>query len=126
MYLSRPEKETLANNIKEILRKFGGAWMTPDFMVESEAEQLMNQPRVRSIMDDMTASIARLTGRDLMQDQSKDQAELNTFFEKLGYKLTTYPQIDGSYELSSLKNFPMAEHHLQTMKQALRLWTLTL
>lgn len=124
MYLSRSEKETLANNIKEILRRFDGVWITPDFMLEAEAQQFMNQPTVRSIMDSLTASIATLTGRDLRQDQFKDQTELNTFFEKLGYKLTTHPQIDGSYELSSLKNFPMAENHLQVLKQALRLWTL--
>lgn len=126
MYLSRPEKEILANNIKQILRRFGGVWITPDFMVEAEAQQLMNNPRVRSIMDTMTASLARLTGRDLMQDQFKDQAELNAFFEKLGFKLTTHPQIDGSYELTSLKLFPMEENHLKTLKQALRLWTLRL
>lgn len=126
MYLSRPEKETLAKNIKEILRRFGGAWITPDFMVEAEAQQLMNQPRVRSIMDTMTTSIATLTGRDIRQDQFKDQVELNTFFENLGYKLTTHPQIDGSYELSSLKAFPMAENHLKVLQQALRLWVLRL
>ena len=126
MYLSRTEKETLANNIKEILRRFGGVWITPDFMVEAESEQLMNQPRVRFIMDSMTASIATLTGRDLRQDQFKDQAELNFFFEKLGFKLTTYPQIDGSYELSSLTKFPMTENHLKVLQQALRLWILKL
>lgn len=126
MYLSRAEKELLANNIKEILRRFGGAWITPDFMVKADVQQLMNHPRVRSIMDSMTTSIATLTGRDLNEDQFKDQAELNTFFENLGYKLTTHPQIDGSYDLSSLKNFSMAENHLETLKQSLRLWTLSL
>jgi O-methyltransferase involved in polyketide biosynthesis len=126
MYLSRSEKETLANNIKEILRRFGGVWITPDFMVEAEVEHLMNQPRVRSIMDSMTTSIAALTGRDLKQDQFKDQSELSNFFEKCGYKFTINPQIDGSYELSSLKTFPMTENHLSVLKEALRLWILRL
>lgn len=126
MYLSRTEKETLANNIKEILSRFGGVWITPDFMVEAEMQQLMNQPRVRSVMDSMTTSIATLTGRDLRQDQFKDQSELSNFFEKLDYKFTTYPQIDGSYKLSSLKTFPMTENHLNVLKEALRLWILRL
>jgi O-methyltransferase involved in polyketide biosynthesis len=126
MYLSRTEKETLARNIKDILSRFGGVWITPDFMVEAESEQLMNQPRVRSIMESMTSSIANLTGRDLRQDQFRDQAELNSFFQNLGFKLTVHPQIDGSYDLSSLRKFPMAENHLKVLQQALRLWILRL
>lgn len=124
MYLSRIEKEILANNIKNILNHFGGCWITPDFMIQSDMNSLMKQPKVQSIMNQLTASIATLTGRDLNQEQFTDQTDLSSFFKKLGYKITPHPQIDGSYELTSLRKLPINDEHLKILESSLKLWVL--
>lgn len=124
MYLSRIEKEILANNIKDILNQFGGCWITPDIMIQSEMTSLMSRPKVQSIMNQLTASITTLTGRDLNQEQFKDQEDVSSFFKKLGYKISTHPQIDGSYELTSLRKLPMNDDHLKILESALKLWVL--
>lgn len=124
MYLSRIEKEILANNIKDILNHFGGCWITPDIMIQSEMSSLMSRPKVQSVMNQLAASIKTLTGRDLNQEQFKDQADVNSFFKKLGYKITTHPQIDGSYELTSLRKLPMSDEHLKILESSLKLWVL--
>lgn len=126
MYLSRQEKKKLAENIKIVLQKFGGAWITPDFMIDAEAKQFINHPRAVAVMEHMTKMIAQLTSRDLSQDQFKDQSDLSNFLNSIGFKMRSNPQIDDSYTLSSLKNHPMSDEHFSLMQKSLRLWTLEL
>jgi O-methyltransferase involved in polyketide biosynthesis len=126
MYLSREEKKKLAENIQYVLQRFGGVWITPDFMIDSEARQSINHPKAVAIMEHMTKMIAQLTSRDLSQDQFKDQSDLSNFLNSIGFKLHSNPQIDGSYTLSSLKNHPMNDEHFSLLQKSLHLWTLEL
>lgn len=124
-YLSRPEKEILARNIHQILSEYGGFWITPDFMIDSEASKILAHPKARALMEQMTKTIETLTTRNLGQDQFKDQRDLSEFLTRAGFTFKVAPQIDGSFELSSLKVFPMADEHLGRMRDALRLWILS-
>ena len=126
MYLSRSEKKKLAENIRQVLKNFGGVWITPDFMIDSEAKQSVTHPKAQAVMDHMTKMIAQMTSRDLSQDQFTDQSDLARFFEDIGFKLGVTPQIDNSYVLSSLSRLPMSDEHFSLMQKALRLWTLEL
>lgn len=125
-YLSRQEKETLARNIHQILSEYGGFWITPDFMIDSEASKLLVHPKAKALMEQMTKAIETLTTRNLGQDQFKDQTDLSEFLNRLGFNFKVVQQIDGSFELSSLKLFPMADEHLGRMREALRLWILSI
>jgi O-methyltransferase involved in polyketide biosynthesis len=126
MYLSRQEKQQLAENIQQILHNFGGVWITPDFMLESETARLFEDPRAAEIMTNMINNITSLTARDLSQDQFRDNADLSRFLESTGFKATRRPQIDGSFTLSSLNQLTMSENIFITLQQALGIWIIEL
>lgn len=126
MYLSRVEKETLADNIKHILQTFGGVWLTPDFMLAEESAKLLDHPKAAAMMTHMTKVITDLTGRNLQQEQFKDESDLHEFFERIGFKIKATPQIDGTYQLSSLDKAKMSTEQQDILRQALRLWILEL
>jgi len=124
MYLSRPEKKQLAENIYQILHNSSGAWITPDFMLDSDTARLLGHPRASEIMSIMTDTITSLTARDLSKDQFKDHNDLQQFLETAGFKLQSHPQIDGSYELTSLKKLSLTENQFLALQNALHIWVL--
>jgi hypothetical protein len=126
MYLSRTEKETLADNIRQLLQTCGGLWLTPDFILDEEFAKILDHPKAAAMMTHMTKVITDLTGRNLQQDQFKDESDLHGFFERAGFKIKATPQIDGTYQLSSLDKAKMSTEQQDLLREALRLWILEL
>ena len=124
-YLSMTEKKILANNIKGILSRFGGAWITPDFMTEADSKIWSEQPKAQKLLEQITSTITKLTGRNLRDNQFRDDNDIAQFVGQFGLKMQVCPQIDDSYTLTSLKKFPLPDQHLKQMQSHLKLWVLS-
>ena len=113
-YFSFEEKKEAALAIREILKRFGGVWMTPDFETRDlRMRRGWNHPDFGRIY----ASITRISRRDLQAFSFESQAEVKKFFDGIGMSVTTVPQIDGSYRLSSPRRVGTTADQLAALRE---------
>jgi O-methyltransferase involved in polyketide biosynthesis len=119
MYLSQAEKETAARHIGRILDRFGGVWITPDF--GSMADQRWTVEGGEEHYDKVLAVVEARTGRSFMAHSFASEQAACAFCERFGFSVEERPQLDGSYELSSLPEGLSAEA-MGRIRQGLKLW----
>ena len=76
-YLSFEEKAVVATNVRQLLDRFGGVWVTPDRSVQRQLPDEKEQD----------LQISRLTGIDLAKNYFDHEDAARIFFEKLGYRV---------------------------------------
>lgn len=86
MYLSSDERTILADNMRRLLEKHGGEWVTPDIDdVESSAAFVSSLwPEVQSVLRRLQDETAQLTGRDVLKSLFASSREAEAFFHKAG------------------------------------------
>jgi len=120
-YLHRDELEQVTQNVCELLRTFGGVWITPDFAVKHDGKYLSEaQRRFRQ-------AIADETGRTLYQDAFNNPDELRAFFARMNFNVQRLNQFEEAPDLASLHvlnetTTPMWER----VKPLLNLWVIDL
>lgn len=121
-YLTHEEKREAAARIHGILARHGGVWLTPDFDKMSDAAGgLANYPQLAAI----GAFLAQATRRDVVRCAFKNDAQVTEFIADAGFTAETTPQIDGSYELSSVKRLGTSPEQIAQLTQSRKLWWLT-
>lgn len=120
-YLTKEEKKKAAQNILSLLKKYGGIWLTPDLETK---EQIHDHPfdkdRYRNFFD----MVERSTGRNFKDNAFKDEEELVSFFEDLGFSIEWLPQLDQGISLSCLEKRPISKKAKEALSK-LRLYKLT-
>jgi O-methyltransferase involved in polyketide biosynthesis len=108
MYFNREEKAAMAKNIHSLLRKNGGCWITIDISFGEIRKKLMAvaSPESREKFKGVMGAINNQTGRDMLGNDFKDEAEATAFYEALGFRVEKFPFYDGSYEISTLPLVP--------------------
>ncbi len=106
-YLTFPEKEQLAANVREILSRFGGIWVTTDIHLRKWAQRNGSPiPRV---------SETERLGRNLDPNYFDDLEHATAFFEGCGFEVEARPLLEGIEEsVLTLPNAPpelIAELH---------------
>ncbi len=80
-YLSFDEKKLVAQNIYEILSKYGGIWITSDVtpkkFIQSQNESLKN----------LNKDLSNITSRNNLNDRFEDEKHIRTFFGNIGFEL---------------------------------------
>jgi len=78
-YLNFDQKTTLANNIRQLLSRFGGAWITSDISLRKiqESENAINS--------DYIQKITKATGVDIVGNRFENEDVARKFFENLGF-----------------------------------------
>ncbi len=118
-YLTTREITIVAKNIREILVKFGGIWITPDFSLQENYGQIPAQrARVRDV-------IATLTGRRLHSSAFENEEHLASFFEELEFHTEKLYQTDLVSSVVSIDTLKLPHDILEKLKHRLRLWVLT-
>ncbi len=117
-YLMPAEKEVVASHVARILREFGGVWISPDFVTMDEAVGAFWRD---SSIAGMTESITRKTGRSFEVGCFKTQKDIDQLLDRHGLEGVTVSQIDGSFELSCLKQKPLSEVQLSELTKRLTL-----
>lgn len=120
-YLSLEEKKVAATHIHSLLKRFGGVWMTPDFNTKEDIDKRWN---ISDSMKELTASIRTVTQRDFRESAFEDDAHIHEFFGALGFKVQELPQIDESFELTSIKQLNVSEEVLKSYANSLKIWVL--
>ena len=85
-YLTFEEKTDLAANVREILRRYGGWWVTPDIHLRSWAQQ-QNPDHHQSELETL--------GRDLHANYFADLDHAWEFFEGCGFAVDSRPLLEG-------------------------------
>jgi O-methyltransferase involved in polyketide biosynthesis len=117
-YLTALEIETVARNIRALLQKFGGAWITSDFTLKSDATPVTEQQRrFREI-------VSAATDVKMYNNAFDDAEQLDFYFGRFGFQMEVYNQLDLAPQLSSADLIPQAQ--LEEFKPRLRLWVLRL
>jgi O-methyltransferase involved in polyketide biosynthesis len=98
-YLDSCEKETTANNIRELLRKYDGIWITDVSTQQSrkkfsQADEYSRQ-RIRNI--------SRITERDITGNNFIDENDAKQFFNKAGFTIQEYQHSNVFEDLYSVK-----------------------
>jgi len=119
MYFNMEEKAAMAKNVHSVLHRNGGCWITIDIAFSGLRKKLLAvaSPEAKEKFKDRMGTIASQTGRDLANNDFKDEAEATALYEALGFRIEKYPFYDGSYEISTLHLIP--EEMRETMLSAL-------
>jgi O-methyltransferase involved in polyketide biosynthesis len=117
-YLTSEEAEKVAGNIRALLEKFGGVWITTDFTLKSDAAPISEQQRkFREIVS--AATDAKMYNNSFDNDE-----QLHSYFARLGFDIEVHNQLDLAPDLYSANLITSSQ--LDELKPRLRVWVLHL
>ena len=122
-YLTREEKETLAGNIRDLLKQHDGIWITPDIHTKqllkffSQADGTMQQ-RMQNVLG--------ATGRDIETNTFEDENDVRQFFTNAGFTIEEYPYSNVLDDLSSVKLSNLNPEEILAILQMLKTLILTI
>jgi O-methyltransferase involved in polyketide biosynthesis len=122
-YLSHAEKNAVAANVARILGRAGGVWITPDL---SPLSFLDPHSPVFEHFEPMLREVEARTGRAFTHAAFESQAQVDEFAARNGFTLEILPQIDGSYELSSVESLHVDAQTVADLTRRLELTELRL
>ena len=107
-YFNRKEKSILGNNIKKLLIKKGGCWITPDIMCRDKMEERMAKrtEKEKEILFFVMSVIFGVSERDMIKNAFESEEDAESFFEDLGFLVNKFPKYDDNFNISSLKYLP--------------------
>lgn len=111
-YLTFDEKTRLAANVREILQRYGGWWITPDIHLKSWAQR--QTPAYRQ-------SETETLGRSLDSHYFADLDHAQRFFEGCGFAVESRPLLEGVRDQIAA---PQTEDQIALL-HALRLFVMT-
>jgi O-methyltransferase involved in polyketide biosynthesis len=114
-YLTFEEKAQLAENVREILGRYGGMWITPDIHLRKGA------PRPQSGVD---WNFSAQLGRDIDPNYFDDFAHARAFFESCGFQVEERPLLEGIRQ--RVISLPLASPELLAELENRRIYTMTL
>ncbi len=118
-YLSPDEMRTVVGNIRELLAEFHGTWITTDFSVKEEVNQVSEQQR------NFRRIVAAATDRPMHNNAFDSLEQLTTFLREMGLSAAIYNAVDEAGEIVSLGRLHLPAALLDPIKVSLRLWVLT-
>ena len=122
-YLSLVEKTLAAQNIQRILKRFGGQWVTPDFHWHSDP---VSSLWLHGPMAEVSKAIGAETERDFSDRSFASEEEIRDFLKKLGFNLRLRPQLDDSFNLTTLADAPVPPAIMEVLKEHLYIFEMTL
>jgi len=113
-YLSFADKAILAGHIRDLLKTFGGAWITPDIELLDDARQHLHR------------RVARMRGVDVEENLFADMATAKKFFEDFGFVVRITPLGDMLGQLSSQEKCGLTTEQTAELLEGRRTFTMTL
>ncbi len=117
-YLTIHEMETVIKNVRDILMRFGGIWITPDFLLKGDSARTF--PHRRRV----GKAIAELTGRQLHRTMFDNEEQLFTVFDGFGLRVEVLNQADLVPSVVSLDALKLPAGILEKARQKMNLWIL--
>lgn len=101
MYLNRSEKSIVAANILELLKRSGGAWITPDVSTKKFMERIF---QANENLRKIASHISGVTERNIESNTFADDDDIQQFFNGAGFTIEEYQHSDTIEDLSSIQS----------------------
>lgn len=95
-YLNFDEKTQVANNVHEVLSRFGGVWITCD---TTPKKFLATQDKITK--PGMNKKLSSISGKNFEDNMFEDNKHAVKFFSNLGFSVEVHPFTEIADELSS-------------------------
>lgn len=119
-YLSPDEMLSVVSNVRELLAEFQGSWITTDFSIKAEVNQVSKQQRkFRRI-------VAAATEHPMYNNAFDSLEQLMAFLRAMGLSAAVHNPLDESGEIVSLRRLHLPADVLDPIKASLRLWVISL
>jgi len=89
-FLTLSERKQVAENVRSLLKLFGGGWITPDVVIRESFERFYPATKQASTLKRVT----EVTGRSIADDAFSDWEAANSFFKEAGFTVERFKQID--------------------------------
>ena len=119
-YLSPDEMRAVVGNIHELLAEFKGSWITTDFSIKSEVNQVSEQQR------NFRRIVAAATEHKMYNNSFDSLEQLMAFLREMGLSAALYHPLEETGEIVSLRKLHLPAALLDPIKASLRLWVLSL
>lgn len=118
-YLTRPETERVARNIRALLGGHGGgSWIVPDFTFVAEIQNLPPE-RVR-----LRTAVTGITQRQLDASAFENHDDLVSFFGAIGFDARVFSQVAETPSFASLASLGLPDSLLDRLRPLLRVWVM--
>ena len=118
-YLNRNERRIAACNIRRVLNRLGGVWITPDLDAKVDLIHNASDGAAKPIVD----QISLVTGCNVTENAFADDDEMVDFFTREGFEIEAQPMLSARTELSLYRDRPMPEE-IRVALKSLRLWVM--
>ena len=119
-YLSPDEIRAVVGNIRELLSEFRGSWITPDFSIKDEVNQVSGQQR------NFRRIVAAATEHKMYNNAFDSLDQLMAFMHEMGLSAAVHNSLVETGEIVSLRRLHLSASLLDPIKTSLRLWVLSL
>ena len=119
-YLSFEEKAVVARNIRALLEKFGGFWITPDI---SKKRIIHNNDTVAHGLRDR---MNEMTGINIDNNLFDDEAHAVRFFEGLGFKIERHSFMEEKQNLVSPNRLGISDEKVNMLLEPAQVFIMTL
>jgi O-methyltransferase involved in polyketide biosynthesis len=119
-YLSPDEMRTVVGNIRELLAEFRGHWITPDFSIKDEVNQVSDQQR------NFRRIVAAATEHEMYNNAFDSLEQLIAFLREMGLSAAVHNAAEEIGEIISVRSLHLPATLLDPIKASLRLWVLSL
>ncbi len=96
-FLTPSERKQIAENVRSLLKRFGGAWITSDVVIRESFERFYPETKQTSTLKRVT----EVTGRNIADDAFSDWEAADSFFKEEGFAVERSKQIDFVPEMRS-------------------------
>jgi len=119
-YLSPDEMRAVVRNIRDLLSEFKGSWITPDFSIKDEVDQVSDLQR------NFRRIVAAATGHKMYNNSFDSLEQLRAFLREMGLSAAIHNPVDEISEIISLRRLHLPASLHDSIKASLRLWVLSL
>jgi O-methyltransferase involved in polyketide biosynthesis len=119
-YLSPDEMRAVVSNIRDLLTEFQGRWITPDFSIKVEVNQVSEQQqKFRRI-------VTAATEHPMYNNAFDSLEQITAFLNEMGLSAVVQNAVNETGEIVSLRRLQLPAGLLDPIKTSLRLWVLSL
>lgn len=108
LYLNEEEKAIMAENVRDVLLKHGGVWITPDIDTLDKMEERSRKypdPVFRKIREKAFEILYEKTGCNVLENFFRTDEEALRFYREIGFSVEMRPFYNIN-ELTSFRNVP--------------------
>lgn len=126
MYLTFAEKQQVFANVREILQRFRGIWITPDLSTKVGAEKSIPASITPQQMEHMDQKFVSLTGRTIMENMFIDLDHVKQFVQEQGFQMEKFSALEVLDQLECLSALGIERDLAQELLTTIPVFVLSL